>query len=267
MKRLGSIGIVVMALGIAMSPAMASAQSCGPEAFNDDCPKSKKKTTATTQERSKDSGRGSAANRTWDSCDASTSRGRSTSHHRSMKGAESASAQSRHVHGHGATRVDHLPQPTAESRRLNIAFSASAQLRPMAQQLVTDRSPAAYAGVLAYAASHPGEAAASAELADRPRVHAGSPLCRCGKCVPAGKHPWCCAGRLRELPGGSGSGPGKPSPKCHPAIDSLFRSPSEQRVRSVLHPSFSRMPTWQGTMRMALSGFCSHSSGARQRIT
>jgi soluble lytic murein transglycosylase len=35
----------------------------------------------------------------------------------------------------------------------------------MAQQLVADRSPAAYAGVEAYAAAHPGEAAASAELA------------------------------------------------------------------------------------------------------
>ena len=35
----------------------------------------------------------------------------------------------------------------------------------MAQQLVSERSPAAYAGVMAYAASHPGEAAASAELA------------------------------------------------------------------------------------------------------
>jgi soluble lytic murein transglycosylase len=35
----------------------------------------------------------------------------------------------------------------------------------MAQQLVSDRSPAAYAGVLAYAADHQGEAAASAELA------------------------------------------------------------------------------------------------------
>ena len=35
----------------------------------------------------------------------------------------------------------------------------------MAQQLVTERTPAAFAGVLAYAASHPGEAAASAQLA------------------------------------------------------------------------------------------------------
>ncbi|MGA8939887.1 MAG: outer membrane protein assembly factor BamD, partial [Acidobacteriaceae bacterium] len=48
---------------------------------------------------------------------------------------------------------------------MRIAFSASAQLRPMAQQLVLERSPAAYAGVIAYANSHKGEAAASAELA------------------------------------------------------------------------------------------------------
>jgi soluble lytic murein transglycosylase len=54
---------------------------------------------------------------------------------------------------------------TAESRRLSIAFIASAQLRPMAQQLVMERSAAAYSGVIAYAAGHPGEAAAAAELA------------------------------------------------------------------------------------------------------
>ena len=42
---------------------------------------------------------------------------------------------------------------------------ASSQLRPMAQQLVTNRSPAAYAAVTTYAAEHHGEAAASAELA------------------------------------------------------------------------------------------------------
>jgi soluble lytic murein transglycosylase len=59
----------------------------------------------------------------------------------------------------------HFPQATAESRRLSIAFIASSQLRPMAQQLVMDRSAAAYAGVIAYAAEHHGEAAASAELA------------------------------------------------------------------------------------------------------
>ncbi len=54
---------------------------------------------------------------------------------------------------------------TPESRRLTLAFTASSQLRPMAQQLIATRSAAAYNGVLAYAASHPGEAAAAAELA------------------------------------------------------------------------------------------------------
>jgi soluble lytic murein transglycosylase len=58
-----------------------------------------------------------------------------------------------------------LPGPTAESRRLSVAFVASAQLRPMAQQLVLTRSVAAYAGVVAYAAGHPGEAASAADLA------------------------------------------------------------------------------------------------------
>jgi soluble lytic murein transglycosylase len=58
-----------------------------------------------------------------------------------------------------------LPRPTAESRRLSVAFVASAQLRPMAQQLVLTRSAAAYAGVVAYAAGHPGEAASAADLA------------------------------------------------------------------------------------------------------
>jgi soluble lytic murein transglycosylase len=58
-----------------------------------------------------------------------------------------------------------LPVATAESRRLNEAFVASAQLRPMAQQLVLSRSAAAYEGVIAYAGSHSGEASAAADLA------------------------------------------------------------------------------------------------------
>ena len=66
--------------------------------------------------------------------------------------------------GHAAAaRV--VVKETPESRRLTLAFTASAQLRPMAQQLIATRSAAAYNGVLAYAASHPGEAAAAAELA------------------------------------------------------------------------------------------------------
>ncbi len=49
--------------------------------------------------------------------------------------------------------------------RLNSAFVASAQLRPMAQQLASSRTAAAYAGVMNYAAAHPGAAAATAYLA------------------------------------------------------------------------------------------------------
>jgi soluble lytic murein transglycosylase len=55
--------------------------------------------------------------------------------------------------------------PTAKSIKLTSAFLASAQLRPMAQQLAATRSSAAYAGVLNYAQGHPGEGAAAAYLA------------------------------------------------------------------------------------------------------
>jgi soluble lytic murein transglycosylase len=49
--------------------------------------------------------------------------------------------------------------------KLNSAFTASAQLRPMAQQLASTRSAAAFAGVMSYAATHPGAGAATAYLA------------------------------------------------------------------------------------------------------
>ena len=78
-------------------------------------------------------------------------------------------------HGHAALRrlsTRGVPQrhaivehATVESRRLSFAFTASATLRPMAQQLLATRSAAAYNGVLAYAAAHPGEAASAADLA------------------------------------------------------------------------------------------------------
>jgi soluble lytic murein transglycosylase len=54
---------------------------------------------------------------------------------------------------------------TAESRKLSSAFTASAQLRPMAQQLLSSRTAAAYSGVAAYAASHTGEASSAAHIA------------------------------------------------------------------------------------------------------
>jgi soluble lytic murein transglycosylase len=53
----------------------------------------------------------------------------------------------------------------ARAHKLQAAFVASTQLRPMAQELITMRSPAAYAGVTAYAHSHTGEAASAAYLA------------------------------------------------------------------------------------------------------
>lgn len=53
----------------------------------------------------------------------------------------------------------------ARARKIKQAFVASSELRPMAQQLATLRTPAAYAGVTAYARSHSGEAAAAAYLA------------------------------------------------------------------------------------------------------
>jgi len=54
---------------------------------------------------------------------------------------------------------------TARTARIKLAFVASTELRPMAQQLATLRTPAAYAGVTNYAHAHSGEAAAAAYLA------------------------------------------------------------------------------------------------------
>jgi soluble lytic murein transglycosylase len=53
----------------------------------------------------------------------------------------------------------------ARTARIKLAFVASTELRPMAQQLTTLRTPAAYAGVTQYAHRHTGEAAAAAYLA------------------------------------------------------------------------------------------------------
>ena len=53
----------------------------------------------------------------------------------------------------------------ARAARIKLAFVASAELRPMAQQLATLRTPAAYTGVTKYAHAHSGEAAAAAYLA------------------------------------------------------------------------------------------------------
>jgi len=53
----------------------------------------------------------------------------------------------------------------AQAARIKLAFQASAELRPMAQQLAALRTAAAYAGVTQYAREHTGEAASAAYLA------------------------------------------------------------------------------------------------------
>jgi soluble lytic murein transglycosylase len=62
------------------------------------------------------------------------------------------------------TRAGHAAR-AARTARIRQAFVASSELRPMAQQLATMRTPAAYAGVTRYAHAHTGEAGAAAYLA------------------------------------------------------------------------------------------------------
>ena len=87
---------------------------------------------------------------------ATTSKSKATK----ARGAAGSHGKSRHK-GHRPLSAKAL----AKSRSLQRAFVASSQLRPMAQQLATFRTPAAYAGVNAYAQSHTGEAASAAYLA------------------------------------------------------------------------------------------------------
>ncbi len=70
-----------------------------------------------------------------------------------------------HVRHVKTRRKPRSARSIARSRKLQRAFVASSQLRPMAQELATMRSPAAYAGVTAYARAHTGEAASAAYLA------------------------------------------------------------------------------------------------------
>jgi soluble lytic murein transglycosylase len=70
-----------------------------------------------------------------------------------------------HVRHAKTRRKPRSAKSIARSRRLQQAFVASSQLRPMAQELTAMRSPAAYTGVTAYARAHTGEAASAAYLA------------------------------------------------------------------------------------------------------
>ena len=58
-----------------------------------------------------------------------------------------------------------LAQRRTRTTRLKKAFVASTELRPMAEQLMTLRTPAAYEGVTSYARRHTGDAAGAAYLA------------------------------------------------------------------------------------------------------
>jgi soluble lytic murein transglycosylase len=82
--------------------------------------------------------------------------------HRKATAIPRAIGRVRHIKTH---RKPRSAKSIARSHKLQMAFVASSQLRPMAQELTTLRSPAAYAGVAAYAHAHTGEAASAAYLA------------------------------------------------------------------------------------------------------
>jgi len=75
-------------------------------------------------------------------------------------------------------------RPTPRSRRMHAAFVASTTLKPMAQQLLQDRTPAAYAGVEAFARRHSQEDAGAlawlvvgyAHILDKQYAEAVDPL-------------------------------------------------------------------------------------------
>ncbi|MGA8160592.1 MAG: transglycosylase SLT domain-containing protein [Acidobacteriaceae bacterium] len=75
------------------------------------------------------------------------------------------------THHHARTVAHHrrrhrlTAREIARSRRYRRAFVASSELRPMAQQLAQEPTPAAFAGVSAFAHRHTGDAAAAAYLA------------------------------------------------------------------------------------------------------
>jgi len=87
----------------------------------------------------------------------------------SPSGAQSGSAKpaasKKPSEKHKAKRQASRAARVARTQRLKLAFVASKELEPMAQQLATLRTPEAYAAVAAYARSHSGEAAAAAYLA------------------------------------------------------------------------------------------------------
>jgi soluble lytic murein transglycosylase len=88
-----------------------------------------------------------------------------TAHGTAAHGTAHKAATSAHGKKTSRRRRPLSAKAQAKSHKLQQAFVASSQLRPMAQQLATMRSPAAYAGVSAYAHAHTGEASAAAYIA------------------------------------------------------------------------------------------------------
>ena len=87
---------------------------------------------------------------------------------------------------HGKATARHRSVPTPRSRRMHAAFVASTSLKPMARQLLQDRTPAAYEGVEAYARRHTQEDAGAlaylvlgyAHILDKDYAKAVDPLSR-----------------------------------------------------------------------------------------
>lgn len=153
MKKLGSSWLFVAVVGSALSVVTVWAQSAAKSHTDKATSTSASKQVVGASSRTS-SGHGSIAVKPHNSATKRV--------HRVVGGSRSLTRSSRI---HAAPRRASLPKSTVESRRLSSAFIASATLRPMAQQLVMERSPVAYAGVIAYAMGHPGDGAASADLA------------------------------------------------------------------------------------------------------
>src|SRR5580700_6815794 len=122
--------------------------------------------------------------------DSATSSKPSTKPHPGTTQAHKSSAAAKPASGtaaHHPTSTAHRRRPVSPRvARLRQAFVASASLRPMAQQLLQDRTPAAYNGLEAYARAHAKEDAGAlawlvvgyAHVLDRDYAKAIDPLTR-----------------------------------------------------------------------------------------
>ncbi len=145
--KAGRLAACAVAALLVTIPAAAN------QSTDDTVPKHHTSTKATPKTSSDAHKTSSAAHKT----------GASTARKRSTKATGARSAKSGKARSRTAARRHR--RPSAKARRIKLAFVASTELRPMAQQLATMRTPAAYAGVTAYAHRSTGEAAATAYLA------------------------------------------------------------------------------------------------------